>query len=622
MQHRFTQINIDRFFRSLDRLEPIYNENKVHQIINSPEATARLKGKTLNPLKITIMTSLLITLVTAIILWTGNDTKQAEMQNKAEQVQFVENATTNTNLKSSTQNDTENLANEVNVKTTDNEREIESSSLDAQPTNGEINDPEISDFVPATLASKEDSTNTNRKSKPLTPPATIKGDLKMVLADQKLLEKLGFRFKYLPEYNPDSVWEYGCLPYSVYYNNFYETNKFSSKSNLPIVYSFTNRIEGKATFTNSIYFQEIEINDSASFNNLSFYPNIVSYPSGFVRFNLYPDNFIFEMANDTLLPIFVPTQIISNDPNNWVLWFNVTDSLIALLPESIRSQVEIIQNNKILKKEFPSLNLIDYQQEALVDSSRFIELSNEELFQIGFSIIHLNKNNQSNYGINGEQRLVYEKTDECYHLKLTITQFGSSLEKGNLKENCIYDNLALITTTIGDFENVVFSGKSALKNMVPILIRHEQFPEILNKDLVFWFTPTNYIFQHLPERISVDLQKEYNYIVAENKSALEKPECVYFEECKNTLLLNNFKVFPNPANQQTTVTFTLPKAINGGISLLDLAGRERQVLLPETTLNKGFQRFEFDLSGVSEGMYLITLYSDQGIQVQRLMVSH
>jgi hypothetical protein len=66
----------------------------------------------------------------------------------------------------------------------------------------------------------------------------------------------------------------------------------------------------------------------------------------------------------------------------------------------------------------------------------------------------------------------------------------------------------------------------------------------------------------------------------------------------------------------------LPKAINGRISLVDLAGRERQVLLPETSLSKGFQRFGFDLSGVSEGMYLITLYSDQGIQVQRLMVSH
>ena len=568
------------------------------------------------------MTSLFITLVTTILLCTGNDTRQREMQNNAEHVKVVESATTNTNLKSSTQNETGNLANEVNVKTTDNEVETESTHLEAQPTNEEIRNPEMSDIVSATLVSNEDSTNTNKKSKPLTPPATIKGDLKMVVADQELLEKLGFRFEYIQEYNPDSVWEYGCLPYSVYYNNFYETDKFSSKSNLPIVYSFTNGIEGKATFTNSIFFQEIEIKDSASFNNLSYYPNIVSYTSGFVRFNLFPDNFNFEMTNDTLLPVFVPTQTISSDPNNWVLWFNVTDSLIALLPKSVRTQVENIQNNKNLKNEFPSLDLIDYQQEALVDSSRFIELNNDELYQIGFSSIHINKNNQSIIGINGEHRLVYEKTDDCYHLKLTITHFGSSTEKEYLKENCIYDNLALITSTIGDFENVVYSGKSALKNLVPILIRQEQFPEILNKNLVFWFTPTNYIFQHLPERISTELQKEYNYIIAENKSELVKPECNYFEECKNTLLINNFKVFPNPANQQTTVTFTLPKAINGRISLVDLAGRERQVLLPKTNLTKGFQRYEFDMSGVSEGMYLMTLYSDQGIQVQRLMVSH
>lgn len=289
------------------------------------------------------------------------------------------------------------------------------------------------------IVSKGDSTNTNKKSKPLTPPATIKGDLKMVVADQKLLEKLGFRFEYLPEYKPDSIWQYGCLPYSVYYNNLITKNEALSESNNQLVFSMKNRIEGEASFSNSIYFQEIEINDSVSFINLSFYPNIVSYPSGFVRFNLCPDNFNFEMANDTLFPIFVPTQTISNDPNNWVLWFNITDSLIALLPKSVRTQTENIQNNKILKKEFPSLD---------------------------------------------------------------------------------------------------------------------------------------------------------------------------------------FKVFPNPANQQTTVTFSLPKAISGRISLVDLAGRERQVLLPETSLTKGFHRFEFDLSGVSEKMYLITLYSDQGIQVQRLMVSH
>jgi len=126
----------------------------VYQIINSPDAQARLKGKSFKPLKIRIMTSLFVTLITVLLLWTGNNTEQHEKLENTEQVQVMENATTNTNLKSSTQNDTENLANEVNVKTTDNELETENTNLEAQSKSGEIKDPEISDFVSATYSVK------------------------------------------------------------------------------------------------------------------------------------------------------------------------------------------------------------------------------------------------------------------------------------------------------------------------------------------------------------------------------------------------------------------------------------------------------------------------------------
>ena len=91
-----------------------------------------------------------------------------------------------------------------------------------------------------------------------------------------------------------------------------------------------------------------------------------------------------------------------------------------------------------------------------------------------------------------------------------------------------------------------------------------------------WFYPSDAFFKALPERISNDLRKEYNYITAEDKSQLEKPVCKYFDECKNTLAVSKFKVYPNPANNTATISFTLPEAVDGRITLVDLSGRERR----------------------------------------------
>ena len=73
MRKRFSTIDIDRFFTHLKEQPPIYNEEKVHQIINSPAAKARLKGKPKNLLKFTIMTTLFAVILSAVLLWTGHD---------------------------------------------------------------------------------------------------------------------------------------------------------------------------------------------------------------------------------------------------------------------------------------------------------------------------------------------------------------------------------------------------------------------------------------------------------------------------------------------------------------------------------------------------------------------
>jgi len=159
------------------------------------------------------------------------------------------------------------------------------------------------------------------------------------------------------------------------------------------------------------------------------------------------------------------------------------------------------------------------------------------------------------------------------------------------------------------------------KTLLPVVIRKNIFGNLPKEDLIYWFLPTDEFFNRLPQEISKELLAEYKYVTAEDKSKLIQPECKYFDECKNTLNDIKFKVFPNPASSQETVSFNLNEAINGRITLVDLAGRERQVLKPQSKFAIGPHQINVDVSAVPEGIYLITLYSDKGIQTQRFIVT-
>lgn len=158
------------------------------------------------------------------------------------------------------------------------------------------------------------------------------------------------------------------------------------------------------------------------------------------------------------------------------------------------------------------------------------------------------------------------------------------------------------------------------KTLLPVVMKRNTFDNQPKGNFVFWFLPTDEFFNRLPKGICNELLNEYNYITAEDKSALVQPECKYFDECKNTLKVSNFKVYPNPASANATVSFTLPEAINGRITLVDLAGHERQLLKPQTSYAKGQHSINVDLNNVPEGIYLLTLYTNKGVQTQRVIV--
>jgi len=80
-------------------------------------------------------------------------------------------------------------------------------------------------------------------------------------------------------------------------------------------------------------------------------------------------------------------------------------------------------------------------------------------------------------------------------------------------------------------------------------------------------------------------------------------------------------MFPNPAKQTVQIDFSLPESINGNIILVSISGSELKELVPTTTFMKGFNSFQFDISDIVSGIYLVMIKSTKGFKTQRLIIS-
>lgn len=326
----------------------------------------------------------------------------------------------------------------------------------------------------------------------------------------------------------------------------------------------------------------------------------------------------FRLANDTLLPVVLPiSELIPSVPDKF-FWFTATEKFYASLSPKYKDVLEDFKKYKEAKKYYPNDDLIVYQAPKLFDESKIVVLSKEELIQLGFQLY---TDTTIYAGCIDGLKIKFLKSKSS---SIVVESSDSSIKKDR-------NLLAVMVTRTDGSPYRTFDKSSKLMDMtdreygsqfpllIPILLKSKESQ--FGEDVIYWFLPTYELFNTLPKGIGTELQKEYNYVVAEDKSQLEKPQCKYFDECKNTLKVTNFKVYPNPANNVATVSFTLPEAVNGRITLIDLTGRERQVLQSTANYAAGSHQFDVDLSTVASGIYLVALYADKGIQVQRLVVS-
>lgn len=156
---------------------------------------------------------------------------------------------------------------------------------------------------------------------------------------------------------------------------------------------------------------------------------------------------------------------------------------------------------------------------------------------------------------------------------------------------------------------------------------------------VYWFEPTPEFLALLPDRIRKGLQHELataecitDKIAAGSSitgcdstggtTAKAKAQSVYFDLQRSfSGVIVKSSVYPNPAIGSATVNYTLSANRTVRFTLHDITGHLLRTVAPEQTVPAGEHTASIDLRGVTQGIYLLTLTTNQEERaVQRIIV--
>jgi hypothetical protein len=85
------------------------------------------------------------------------------------------------------------------------------------------------------------------------------------------------------------------------------------------------------------------------------------------------------------------------------------------------------------------------------------------------------------------------------------------------------------------------------------------------------------------------------------------------------LTSGSLKLFPNPATDQTIISFELKTAANAAINVSDLAGKQIATVA-STTYAAGINNVSLATSGLNKGLYLVTVLVNGQAQTLKLSV--
>lgn len=85
--------------------------------------------------------------------------------------------------------------------------------------------------------------------------------------------------------------------------------------------------------------------------------------------------------------------------------------------------------------------------------------------------------------------------------------------------------------------------------------------------------------------------------------------------------LGSASLYPNPADQTTALYFEMPSQLSATISITDMSGRSVYQVL-STVYNQGHNQLQLPVSLLPNGVYIVTLNTEQGTKSLKLNVLH
>jgi hypothetical protein len=341
---------------------------------------------------------------------------------------------------------------------------------------------------------------------------------------------------------------------------------------------------------------------------------ITTHNDFYVRF-VTNSNFEPEGGSDFYSSMDILVPVVTNNKAGQIFWFTPHESLFAKLPARYGYLKNVYDNLKCLKEKYPNktfTNFLSIGGESVLDAVNYLKLSAQELINIGIII--------------NEDNVVFHSKNNNYTLKITNT--GSTYSTGSDEDFKSFPPNpypVVMTDTLGRriFVRKSIIEKDSLSQIMNILVPVRiNLNEVIlpNKDvMICWYYPTEDFLKSLPVKIGDELKSEVGIINETNQSSTKS--CTYFEVCKSTLKLDNFKLYPNPAKYSVTIEFDISEEARGSVSIVNIAGARLKTLVPNSTFRSGRNSYQMDLSGITPGIYLISINTDKGFKTQRLIIS-
>lgn len=588
MGKSFTQQDIEKFLSDFKNLSNPYKIEKVHQILNNPHAKAKHSVKlNYKPFNFIIMTSALIIGLSALLIWSNPKKPSIDEISTSKKSGVVSEVVVDSNLSLKLTSDLNKpLGDNPTIKTkvtTKSEAltEVTKDSTFPQEVATDLFQSNVENQTVKTESVKDD----NSVQSVTTNDPTVYSTLPEYITESCV-------------WSPDTIIDKKLL-----------LLELSDKELKTIGIAK----KGLATFYHNIIEGQYDM-------GITSHPDLIPNEERITTFNkfyvAYTTNFQFEpdgsgnfySSMDTLIPVVI------NNQAGQIFWFTPHESFFNLLPERYSYLRTTYKNLICLKKKYPKRTFTNYLGngvESVLDPIKVLNLNTEELQKIGVLI--------------DNECVIFQTINKKYTLK--ICKHGTYSEGNDEDSNVFPPNPypVIMTDTLGRrlFIQGSISNKDTVSKimniLVPVRINLNKIVPPNLEVIICWYYPTQEFLDALPNKIGAELKSELNYLISGSKGY--STSCDYFEVCKSSLKLNNFKLYPNPASSSVTIEFENSEEIIGSISIVNMAGLKLRELLPNTTFLSGHNSYKMNLSGINSGIYLISVNTKKGFKTQRLIVA-